>query len=107
MRVALDGQELADPDRAVAGDAADVVAREVDQHDVLRALLRVGEELAGVRLVLVPRAAARAGPRERAHLDAAVLLADQPLGDEPTSVAPSPASRRNMYGEGFTTRRAR
>ena len=70
VRVALDHHVLGDPHRADLRDAADVVAAEVDQHDVLGALLRVGEQLRGERPVLlgVGAAAARAGDRPQRHL---------------------------------------
>ena len=55
-----------------ARDAADVVAAEVDQHDVLGALLRVGQQLLRQRAVLLRRRAARAraGDRPRHHAPA-------------------------------------
>jgi hypothetical protein len=42
VRIALDREGLGDLHAAGLGDAADVVARQVDQHQVLGALLRVG-----------------------------------------------------------------
>ena len=51
--------------RADLGDAADIVAAEIEQHQMLGALLRIGEKLRLERLVLVRRRAAppRAGDR--------------------------------------------
>jgi hypothetical protein len=43
----------------VLRDAADVVARQVDQHQVLGALLRVGLQFGGQLRVLLRRGAAR------------------------------------------------
>ena len=84
VRVALDREGLGHLDAAGLGDAADVVARQVDQHQVLGALLRVGAQLGLERLVLLGRRAARAraGERPDRHLVALgrVLLAHQDLG---------------------------
>ena len=67
VRVALDLHQPRHADRARLGDAADVVAAEVDQHDVLGALLLVGEQARGQRFVLLGRVAARhrAGDRSQ------------------------------------------
>src|SRR5690606_41193077 len=43
--IALDGHGVRDLDRAGLGNAADVVAGQVDEHDVFGALLRVGQQL--------------------------------------------------------------
>ncbi len=63
VAVALDGAEGLDADGAGVGDAAEVVACEIDQHDVLGGFLRVGEELAFEERVvgIVCAARARAG----------------------------------------------
>ena len=73
VRIALDRERLGHLDAAGAGDPADVVPRQVDQHQVLGALLRVAVELLLERLVLLGRRAARAGAGERPdrHLVAA------------------------------------
>ncbi len=63
-----------------AGDAADVVAAEIDQHDVLGALLGVGEQLRLQARILLGAGAARPGAGDGAHLDAVLLLAHQHLG---------------------------
>ena len=54
----------------VVGDAADVVAAEIEQHQMFGALLLVGEEFGGEALVLglVGAAPARAGDRADRHL---------------------------------------
>jgi hypothetical protein len=80
VRVALDAHEVGDLDAAGAADAAQVVAAEVDEHDVLGALLGVGGELDGERVVLGRRGATAAGAGDRARLDAAALGAHQALG---------------------------
>ena len=61
LAVALDEELVGDLDGADLGHAADVVAAEIEQHQVLGAFLRVGEELDFERLVLVRRSAARRG----------------------------------------------
>ncbi len=84
MRVALDGKGLGDLDAAGARDAADVVAGEVDEHEVLGALLRVGQQLFLHAQVELGRGAARAGAGDRADRDLRplrrVLVAHQDLG---------------------------
>ena len=72
VRVALERHELRHADAADLGDAADVVAAEVDEHDVLGALLLVPPQLLGQPLILVGRraAAARAGNRMRLDVPA-------------------------------------
>jgi glycine hydroxymethyltransferase len=70
VRVALDDHLLGDADAADLGDASDVVAAEIDQHVVLGALLGIGDQLGGERLVLVGRRAARPRAGDRPELDA-------------------------------------
>ena len=65
--------------RADLGDAADVVPAEVEEHQVLGALLGVGEQLGLERVVLLRRAAARPGAGDRADGDLAVLDPHQDL----------------------------
>ena len=77
VRVALDRHQLVDFDRARHADAAEIVALEIDQHDVLGALLRMADRArARAPRRRRPRARARAGDRPRlreiaAHLDEA------------------------------------
>jgi hypothetical protein len=59
--------------------AADVVAAEVEQHQVLGALLGVGQQLGGQRLVLLDGGAALARAGDRPHGDVAVLEPHQDL----------------------------
>src|SRR5207249_8809741 len=47
VRIALDLRVAGDADAADFADAAEIVAAEVDQYDVLRPLLRVGEKARG------------------------------------------------------------
>ena len=66
VAVALDDEALGDLDRADLGDPADVVAAEIEQHQVLGPLLRVGEQRLGQMLVLGRRRAAPRGCRRSA-----------------------------------------
>ena len=79
VAVALDEELVGDLDGADLGDAADVVAAEVEQHQVLGALLRIGEQLLLQRLVLVRRRAARPRAGDRADRHRAVAHAHQDL----------------------------
>jgi hypothetical protein len=64
VRIALDGEGLGDLHAAGLGDAADVVARQVDQHQVLGALLGVGQQLG------LQRALSRSGVAPRGRVPA-------------------------------------
>ena len=61
----------------ISRDAADVVAAEIEQHQVLGALLRIGEQLVLERLVLVRGRAARARAGDRPDGHRAVAHAHQ------------------------------
>ena len=67
-------------DRAVLADPAEVVAPEVDEHHVLGALLRVGEQRLGLAAILLLGGAARVGAGDRPRLDPAPADLDQRLG---------------------------
>ena len=83
VAVALDREGLGHLHGAGLGDAADVVARQVDQHHVLGALLRVVHQFLLDRLVRFGRGAARAGAGQRPDRDllafGRLLLAHQDL----------------------------
>ncbi len=64
-------------DAAGGADPAEVVAAEVDQHDVLGALLRIGQQFLLETQILLGSRPAWPGPGDRAHLDPAPLLAHQ------------------------------
>ena len=70
VAVALDEEAVGHLHRADLGDAADVVAAEIEQHQMLGALLRIGEQFRAERGVLLGRLAApaRAGDRADRHL---------------------------------------
>ena len=80
VAVVLDGHELLDLDAAVLAHPAEVVAAEVDQHHVLGALLRVGEQLLGHPQVLLDVGAARPGTGDRPGRDVPARDRDQRLG---------------------------
>ena len=63
--------------RAEFGDAADIVAAEIEQHQMLGPFLRVGQQFGFQRLVFLVRRAAPAGAGERADGDLAVAQPHQ------------------------------
>ena len=80
VRVALDRHEIRHLHRAGQGDAPELVAAEIDQHEMLGALLLVLQQGVGVAPVLLLRRAA--GPRagDRPQAGGAVVEADHRLG---------------------------
>ena len=80
VRVPLERHELRDADRAVGTDAAEVVAAEVDEHDVLGALLLVALQLLAEAQVLLVRLAARPRAGDRVRLGLAALDPHEHLG---------------------------
>ena len=77
VRVAFDLETIGHDHAAGFGDAANIVAAQVDQHKVLGALLRIGQQFDFQRNVFGMRGAARAGAGDRAHGNLAVLHAHQ------------------------------
>src|SRR5690606_24553035 len=69
VRVALDHHHLRDGHAPEAAHAADVVAREINEHEMLRPFLLVGEKLAFERAILLRCGAALAGPGDRPDLN--------------------------------------
>ena len=57
LAIALDEEFIGDIDAADLRDAADIVAAEIEQHQMLGAFLRIGEQFAS--RALCPRAASR------------------------------------------------
>ena len=80
VRVALDGEALGDLHAATRGDAADIVAAKVEQHQVFGALLWVRDQALGVGLIRLGCGAARKGSGDRANGDDAVAHADEDFG---------------------------
>ena len=66
VAVALDEELIGDLDGADLRDAADVVAPEIEQHQMLGALFRIGQQFLFQRLVFVRRRATRARAGDRA-----------------------------------------
>ena len=83
VRVFLDGHLLGDLDGTGAGQATDVVAGQVDEHQVLGTLLRVGQQFLGrtgiIGLGQAPLAGAGDGPQNDTRLGP-LLLTHQDLG---------------------------
>ena len=79
MRVALDRHELGDAHGARGRHAADVVAQEVDEHEVLRALLGVAGQFARPGEIRRLVRAARARARDRPGSDAPGVDRDEQL----------------------------
>ncbi len=74
MRVPLERHQFLDVLGAELHHPSDVVAREVDEHHVLGALLRVLDQLGLHAPVVLGRATATAGPGDR--------TADHPVADD-------------------------
>src|SRR5271165_6023954 len=79
VAVAFDEEAVGHSDRADSGDAADIVAAEVEQHEMFSALLRVGQKLGGERVVFRRRLAARPSAGDGADDDLALTHADEDL----------------------------
>ena len=80
MGVAFDRHELRHAHRTGTGDAADVIAQEVDEHQVLRLLLRIARKFAGPGEVRRFVGAARTRAGDRPGGDAAARDLDEELG---------------------------
>lgn len=76
VAVTFDRHHVAEFYAAVLSDSADVVAGEIDQHDVLGSLFRIGEELLFQPLVLFIGRSAFASAGEWANRDLAIFDAD-------------------------------
>ena len=66
LAVVLEDELVGDLDRAHLGDAAHVIAAEIEQHQVLGALLGIGQQFRGQRPVLGWRERRAAGCRRSA-----------------------------------------
>lgn len=106
VAVGLDDHEVVDRHRAGHRDAAHVVAAEVDEHDVLGALLGVRQQPLDGELV------AAASPLRRAVPAIGRMVAVRPSsrrnssGLAPTTTRPAIGSRL-MYGLGLRSRMRR
>ena len=79
VAVALDEKLVGHLHRADFGDPADIVAAEVKQHQVLGALLAVGQQFGFERAVLVAGLSARASAGDRPDGDLAIAHPHQDL----------------------------
>src|SRR6266478_6598934 len=70
VRLTLDGHQLIHTHRARLAYAAEIVALEIDQHDVLRPLLRMGGERGHLRKVLPWPSAPGPSPGNRSSVNA-------------------------------------
>ncbi len=97
-----------DLDGSRVADAAEVVAGEVDQHEVLGALLLVVPELLGERVILGAVATALARARDRLQRrDRPSRVSETCVSGDAETICSEPKSANTMYGEGFTARSAR
>src|SRR6267143_1592250 len=79
VRIALDEELIGDRHRSGFHHPADIVAPEIEQHQMLRALLLVGHEFVGQTLVLFRRLAPWPGAGDGTNGDLALAQADQNL----------------------------
>src|SRR5687768_15221682 len=83
VTVPLNVHEAGNADGTVPRDAADIVSAEVDEHEVLGALFRIGEEVLGEGGVLFVGGAAYAGAGDGPYDDTAVLDPHEDLRRRP------------------------
>ena len=103
VAVALQRQQLVDVNGAEAGDAADVVTGQVDEHHVLGALLGMLDELGGEATVVFVGAARACGCRRSArdHRPSSELHHRLRRRTDDGDLGPR---TEYMYGLGFTWR---
>jgi hypothetical protein len=92
--------------RAHLGHPADIVAAQIQQHQMFGQFLLVGQQIGLQRVVLLGGGAARAGAGDRADRHLAAAQAHEDLGLAPTIWKP-PKFKKNMKGEGLVRRRLR
>ena len=80
VAVALEDHELVDTNRARLTHTSEVIAFEIDQHDVFRPLLGMPQQGLGEQPVVHDVDAAGSGAGDRAGLDSPRPDADEPLG---------------------------
>src|SRR5207248_7729376 len=91
VAVTLDIHHLSYAHRAEIGDAANIVARKIDKHDVLSPLFWIGEEFGGIAFVLRDSRAMAPRSCDRTNLNS---IADKP--DVPHRLA---ADKREIVTE--------
>ena len=80
MRVSFDLHHIGELHGLIIGHAADVVAAQVDEHDMLGAFLGISQQLIGQGLVFGFIRPAAAGARQGPDRDHAFEHANQDLG---------------------------
>ena len=80
VRIGLDGHELIHPHAAGLAHAPEVVALQIDEHDVFGALLGVGGKFGHLARIISGAAAARPRAGDRTRVDAPAADPHQPLG---------------------------
>ena len=104
VRVTLDRHQLVHFDRARHADAAEIVALQVDQHDVLGAFLGMADQFAHARRVVVAgEARPRAGDRPRLRDAVAHVRPGAPARNSTTAQSCHCSNPAN--GAGFARRR--
>ena len=78
--IAFQAEQLRYPNAAGLAAATEIVAQQVDDHEVLRPVLFAALQFFGQRLILLRRAAPRPRTLDRPRLDPAVLNFDKTLG---------------------------
>ncbi len=102
VRVAFQAEQLRHPHRANAAGAAQVVAQQVDNHQVFRPVLGAGQQLGGVGCVFAGRCSAGPGALDRPGFHMAFADLDEAFGRQ--------AQHRAAIGQALETgkrRRAR
>src|SRR5712691_11466162 len=77
--IAFQSADGLDVDGTVTANPAEIVAHEIDNHDVLRTILWAGEQLGNPGLILGGRRAARPGPFDRSRLDFTRAHVEEPF----------------------------
>ena len=78
-RVTFEFAQFLDADAAIFADSAQVVAQQIDDHDVLSPILGAAEKIVGTREILLGKNAARTSAFDRPGFDPAALNFDKPL----------------------------
>ena len=77
MGVVLDSKLLCNLNGSDFRDAADIIATQIEQHQMLRAFLRIGEKVLGQSLVFCSILAPRPSAGDRPNRDCVVAEPDQ------------------------------
>ncbi|MNV27930.1 hypothetical protein D3C71_1190970 [compost metagenome] len=77
VRIAFQAEQFRHPYRACAAGATEVIAQQVDNHQVFRAVLGAGQQFGGVRGVLLGRQAPGASALDRAGFHMALADFDE------------------------------